>query len=143
MNNSPMCFGAEDNNFDSFFVPSSGKLELVKLVRLNGNVTCDNTHWSFWGCGGNLQDVNVVIKTLADSIILPSREFFTSGEQKESLRIPGYNSFSPKLVLSAVSNPPHVTGGQKLRLWYGQNSRNNTEAKNGGRSCCDVYVRLM
>ena len=136
MNNSAICFGAEDNKFDSFFVPSSGKLASVKLVHQDSCATCDNTHRSFWGCGGNLQDVNVVIRTSANNTIFPSREFFTCEEQKES-------SPFPELVLSICSNPPPVTVGQKLFLWYGQNSQNSTQANNGGGSCCYVYVRLM
>ena len=137
-NSSPICFGAKDNNFD-FFVPYSGKLASVKLVHLNGTVTCDNTHWFFWGCGGNLQDVNVEIKTLPGTTILSLREFSTGGEQRVSSRNTGYNSSSPELVLSACSNPQSVTAGQKLRLTYGQKLPRITR----GRSCGDVYVRLM
>ena len=138
MNNS-ICFGAKDDNIDSFFVPYSGKLTSVKLVHLNGTVTCDNTHSSFWGCGGNLQDVNFEIKTSPDTTILRLRELSTGEEKRKSARITGYNSSSPELVLSACSNPPSVIAGQKLLLRYGQNPRQIT----GGRSCCDVYVRLM
>ena len=136
-NSSPICLGAKDNKFD-FFVPYSGKLASVKLVHLNGTVTCDNTHWSFWGCGGNLQDVNVEIKTSRGKPILSLREFSTGGEQGVSSQNTGYNSSSPELVLSAWSNPQPVIAGQKLLLTYGQKRKIT-----GGRSCGDVYVLLM
>ena len=137
-NSSPICFGVKDNNVD-FLVPYGGKLASVKLVHLNGAVTCDNTHWSFWGCGGKLGDVNVEIKNVSGTTILSLREFSTGGELGVSSQNAGYNSSSPELVLSACSNPQSVTAGQKLRLTYGQKLQRITR----GRSCCDVYVRLM
>ncbi|CAH3192147.1 unnamed protein product [Porites evermanni] len=145
MNTSPICFGARDNSFGSFVVPSSGKLASVRLVHLYGYVTCDKrnrAYWSFWGCGHYPEDVNVVITTSADNILFPSNEFFTGLGLKRS-SIPGYNSLSPELVLWAVSNPPNVAGGQELRLWYGPDLANSLEGNNGGTSCCHVYVRLI
>ena len=41
MKTSPVYFGARDNTFGSFVVPSSGKLVSVKLVHVYGYVTCD------------------------------------------------------------------------------------------------------
>lgn len=58
--------------------------------------------------------------------------------------IPGYDSLSPELVLLALSNPPFVTRGQELRVWYGEDL--NKKAKvddNEGKSCCDIYARFM
>ena len=139
MNNSSLiCFGAKDGNF-GFFVPYSGKLASVKLVHLNGSVTCNNTHWSFWGCGGKLEDVNVEIENLSGTTTFSLKEFSTGGELGVSSQNTGYNSSSPELVLSACSNPQSVTAGQKLRLTYGQKLQRITR----GRSCGDVYVRLM
>ena len=69
-----------DNTFGSFVVPSSGKLVSVKLVHVYGYVTCDKrnrAYWSFWGCCHYPKDVNVVITTSFDKILLPSNEFFT------------------------------------------------------------------
>ena len=145
MKTPPVRFGARDNTFGSFVVPSSGKLVSVKLVHVYGYVTCDKrnrAYWSFWGCGHYPKDVNVIITTSFDKILLPSNEFFTGLVLKRS-SIPGYNSLSPELVLSAVSNPLNVAGGQELRLWYGQDLANSLEGNNGGTSCCDVYVRLI
>ena len=143
-----MCFGARDNRFGKFLVPSSGKLASVKLVHVYGYVTCDTGkayHWSYWGCGQHSSvknHVDAVITTSGGSILLPSSQFITHATDKWSL-IPGYNSLSPKLVLSAFSNPPSVTQGQELRLWYGEDLVNKYESDNGGTSCCDVYARLI
>ena len=147
MNESPVCFGAGKNQFGSFSVPSNGTLASVKLVHLDGYVRCNRGNWtrSFWGCGQNPElDVNVEIK-YANTAILPSREFLVRERGgKESLRIPGYNSLSPELVLSAnVSHPPNVTQGQWLRLSHREDSSSPLEDyDNGEKSCGDVYARF-
>ena len=145
MNASPVCLGARGDRLGTFDVPSNGKLVSVKLVHLHCSVTCDSSYnntWSFWGCGQhNSKLVSVVITTSNDSPLLPSREYHTSRAGDWSF-IPGYTSFSPELVLSAFSNPPLVTRGQELRLWYGEDFSNIQEGNNEGKACCDVYACL-
>ena len=140
MNESPICFGA--GKFGSFNVSSSGTLASVKLVHVDGYVRCNggSRKWSFWGCTQDPKnDVNVEIKD-ANIPILPSSEFLvTESDGKESFEIPGYNSLSTELVLSAsVSNPPEVTKGQWLRLSLREDLLSSHEEK----SCCDVYARF-
>ena len=146
MNTSPVCFGAKNNKFGKFRAPYGGKLAAVKLVYLHGYVTCavnsPTPQWSFWGCGNKpsvINHVNVVITTSSNSIILPPRQFFTLGRGKWS-EIPGYNSFSPEIILSFISGSHSVHAGEHLRLWYGEDHLNWTEGDNDGRVCCDVYA---
>ena len=142
MNESPICFGATDNIASSFKVPFSGTLASVKLVHLDGYVRCNegNSHrWSFWGCE------TVKIRNSSGSAILPSREFWIDREKEEpkSWRIPGYNSLSSELVLSAdISSPLNVTQGQWLRLSYTEGSSPRSKDHKGEKSCCDVYARF-
>ena len=145
MNESPICFGAGKSG--SFNVSSSGTLASVKLVHVDGYVRCNggNRKRSFWGC---IQDptneVNVEIKD-ADTVILPSKAFLVpKSEGRESLEIPGYNSLSTELVLSAnVSSHPKVTQGKWLRLSLrGDSSSPSEDQDNGEKSCCDVYARF-
>ena len=147
MNESPICFGAGKNQFGSFKVPSNGTLASVKLVHVDGSVKCNQGDGkrSFWGCIKDpTNEVNVEIKA-ADTVILPSKEFLVkkSGENR-SLEIPGYDSLSKELVLSAdFSNPPKVTKGQWLRLSLrGDSSSSSEDQDNGEKSCCDVYARF-
>ena len=147
MNTAPVCFGAKDDQFGKFSVPSGGRLLAIKLVHLYGYVTCDKTkvyHWSYWGCGAhsNLSHhVDVAITTSTNDVLLPPGQFITDGNQWS--KIPGYNSLSPELVLSVFSSPLIVTSGQVLRLWYGVDLVDYNEGDNGGTCCCDVYARLM
>ena len=144
MNNAPICVGAGDSQFGSFSVPFNGQLASVKLIHLDGYVRCNQSNWSFWGCRKNPgPGVNVQIRNVDDKPLLPSLCGFSGGgEHIQSLQwIPGYWPFSPELVLSACSNPPNVTKGQWLHLWYGK-AVTNLRGGNGGKSCCDVYARL-
>ena len=107
---------------------------------------CNQGNWSFWGCGQNPGlGVNVEITNSGGTTLLPSPcSFSTIEESKQSSRIPGYSPFSQELVLSACSNPPNVTEGQLLSLWYSKPRvpSISSEGDNGGKSCCDVYARF-
>ena len=150
-NTSPVCFGARNNQFGRFNAPISGKLAAVKLVHLYGYVRCSTDQdglWSFWGCGKRLSvknHVDVVITRSTNQIILPPSQFFRNGPGKWS-EIPGYNSNSPRLVMSSMipllgSQPTlYVRAGEPLRLWYGEDLVGYTENDNGGKVCCDVHV---
>ena len=141
-----MCFGAKNNQYGKFNVPSNGNLAAVKLVHLYGFVTCLNwgeLSWSHWGCGicWKENQINVVITTTANAngILLPPSQFKTSASGTW-YKIRGYSDMSPELVLSFFAHPHSVTAGQELRLWYGEDLMNFTEDDNDGRVCCDVYA---
>lgn len=149
MNTSPVCFGAKNNQFGKFSAPYCGKLAAVKLVYLHGYVTCavnaSTPQWSFWGCGHRssvINHINVVISTSSNRVILPPEQFFTLGMGMWS-EIPGYNSFSPEIILSFISGSHPVHAGKHLRLWYGEDYLNWTEEDNDGRVCCDVYAHYV
>jgi len=105
INISPVCFGAKDQQFGSFFVlpVSDEKLAAVKLENVYGYVTCDTrqkSYWSYWGCGSyNSQRINVVITTVTNDVLLPRDQFIVDQGAKWS-EVPGYTSVSPELVLS-------------------------------------------
>ena len=143
----PLCFGTRDNQFGKFSSPYSGKLASVKLVHLHGYVTCYKgiPHYlSYWGCGQyNSPHISLVITDSNNSILFPSREFMLDKSGTYS-SIPGYDSLSPELVLLALSNPPFVTRGQELRVWYGEDlNKEAYEDDNEGKACCDIYARFM
>ena len=143
----PLCFGTRDDQFGKFSSPYSGKLASVKLVHLYGNVTCNKRKpqcWAYWGCGQcNSPHISIVITDSNNSILFPSREFMLDKSGTYSF-IPGYDSLSPELVLLALSNPPFVTRGQELRVWYGEDfNKKAYVADNEGESCCDIYARFM
>lgn len=142
----PVCFGARDDQYGSFRVPYGGKLAAVKLVHLSGAVTCDTrlgvSKWSFWGCGSHpalKNHVDVTITTASNHLISPPSQFFNTYASAKWSEIPGFNSFSSEIVLPFLS-AYSVNSGQQLRLWYGEDLVNQSEADNGGKVCCDVYA---
>ncbi|XP_078367051.1 uncharacterized protein LOC144651056 [Oculina patagonica] len=146
LNTAPVCFGAKDNQFGTFKVPSGGNIRKMKLVHLYGYVSClagGVNYWSPWGCGlfGTVINyVGVSITTVANTVLLPPKEL--SLDSGWSF-VAGYNSQSPELVLTRFSDDPiAVTAGQELRLWYSEDlfDANNFDHNNGGRACCDVYA---
>ena len=142
-NGSPVCFGARYTQYGTVNAPRSGKVAAVKLVHLYGYVTCNKNNadnWSFWGCGHGLKDlVDVVITWSNNHMILPANQFIGNRGGKWS-KIPGYNSFSPEIILSVFSYPFFLSAQTELRVWYGEDLVNFYEGDNDGRVCTDVYV---
>ena len=147
LNSYPVCFGTRNNLFGKFHVPNTRRplrLASIKLVHLYGYVSCETgtpSNWSYWGCAGLRGQVNVVITTSANHIILPAKQFFV--HHAKWSRIPGYDSLSQELVMSVAHHPFQVKSRQQLRLWYGEDLVNWAEGDNGGYSCCDVYARFV
>ena len=140
-----MCFGARDSKYGSFDVPYGGKIAALKLIYLSGYETCSGqiSHWSFWGCGNHTsvkKHVSLAITTSSNALLMPPNPFFTyAGGTGKWSELPGYNSFSPEIILPRFS-PYSVSSGQELRLWYGEDLVGYTESDNAGRVCCNVYV---
>ena len=97
VNKWPVCFEAKGNRFGRFYVPR-GRLAAIKLVHLNGYVSC-HVHglffWSYWGCGDNPSMglntlVNAVITDSDNHILLPPNQFQKISNLKW-YRVPGYN----------------------------------------------------
>lgn len=140
---SPVCFSARNTRYGTFYTPRHGRVAAVQLIHLYGYVSChihNADNWSFWGCGHGLKDlVNVVITRSSNHMILPPNQFIGNRAGKWS-KVPGYNSFSPEIVLSVFSHPIYMSKHTQLRLWYGEDLVNYTEGDNGGRVCTDVYL---
>ncbi|XP_031565171.1 uncharacterized protein LOC116300432 [Actinia tenebrosa] len=135
----PLCFGAKDNSFGTFFAPSPGRLASIKLVHLNGTVTCDKsaqpTRSTFWGCfspSTNISKITIIITDKNNSKLLPTY----------SNNLKGFHGNATAIVFSTenlgVFN--EVTAGQEFRIWYYEDFTNNGESDNDGLSCANVYV---
>ncbi|CAH3025505.1 unnamed protein product [Porites evermanni] len=92
------------------FYVRRGRLIAIKLVHRYGSVTC------------NINDVNSPLSNWGCGMI------------------PGYNSFSPRLVLRFFPSPFPVLRGRELRLWYGEDLMDLGEEDNRGSSCVDVFA---
>ena len=149
LNSDPVCFGTKDDAYGEFQTLKGGKLRKVKLVHLYGYVSCAKDspiYWSHWGCGlyksgGSTDFIIVALTDESNKILFPPSQL---GKGKHGwVLVPGYNSYSPELVMSIYDAPVSVTVGQKLRLWYLEDLKKSHEFDNHGKACADIYGEFM
>ena len=142
LNKSPVCFGAKGNSFGKFSYDQNIFVSSFMLVHRSGRVSCSKTHqhyYSNWGCLANSPDIRVVLTNNENKKLFPS----TSLHQYGGYTLPGYTSSSSIIVFCAGKEPQCVFANRELRLWYGEDFLDSTEADNGGTTCADVYGLLV
>ena len=135
LNSAPVCFGAKNNTFGRFKVEFSGSINAVKLVHLDGKVSCGKA-WAKWGCNPGRKKLRVFITDASNTIIIPKPE-------GGSYEIPGYNSSSSEIIITDIPNPLYLSSGQDLRLWFGYDLFDHDEDDNNGTVCTNVFVRYL
>ena len=135
LNSAPVCFGAKNNTFGRFEVEFSGSINAVKLVHLNGKVSCGGA-WAKWGCFPGKDRLRAFITDASNNIILPRAE-------DTWYKIPGYNSSSSEIIITDFPNPLYLSSGQDLRLWFGRDLFDQLEDNNNGAVCTNVFVRYL
>ena len=130
-----MCFGAKNNTFGQFQFEFSGSINAVKLVHLDGKVTCGEA-WAKWSCNPGREKLRVFITDASNTIILPRAE-------RGAYTIPGYNSSSSEIIITDFPNPLYLSSGQDLRLWFGRDLFDQFEDSNNGTVCTNVFVRYL
>ncbi|XP_044181596.1 uncharacterized protein LOC122962518 [Acropora millepora] len=135
LNSAPVCFGAKNNTFGRFQVEFSGSINAVKLVHLNGKVSCGNS-WAKWACNPGVEKLRTFITDASNTTILPRAK-------NRSYKIPGYNSSSSEIIITDFPNPLYLSSGQDLRLWFGDDLFDHHENNNNGTVCTNVFVRYL
>ena len=130
-----MCFGAKNNTFGRFQVEFSGSITAVKLVHLNGKVSCGKS-WAKWACNPGVEKLRTFITDASNTTILPRAK-------NRSYKIPGYNSSSSEIIITDFPNPLYLSSGQDLRLWFGDDLFDHHEDNNKGTVCTNVFVRYL
>ena len=135
LNSAPVCFGAKNNTFGRFKVEFSGSINAVKLVHLDGKVSCGRA-WAKWGCKPDAEKLRVFITDASNTTILPRAK-------DRSHNIPGYNSSSSEIIITDFPNPLYLSSGQELRLWFGRDLFDHKEDRSNGTVCTNVFVRYL
>ena len=142
MNTVPVCFGAKDDQFGSFEVKIGGSVNSVKLVHVSGEVGCSaflgGLVGSKFGCSKLFPELYTFITTTNNDILLPEIDKILS-----MYTLQGYRPDSTEIVFKNILTPLRLSSGQQLRIWYGEDLRNENESDNGGLSCVDVYAKYM
>ena len=143
LNKSPVCFGANGNSFGKFTYDRNIFVSSFMFVHRTGTVTCNKSQYSYWGCAPDFNSIAVILTVLADKqekILAPAAAKVNSGGWYS---LEGYTSSSSILVFCVPKKPHCIFANSELRLWYGEDLRGHTESDNGGKTCADVYGRLV
>lgn len=142
------CFGSKSNQYGRVRATQNGYLKGIKLVHLNGHISCQVKqpgYESFWGCNSEVTGFKYFVNTWVttrknkDGIIFPVPG--TQHDEYGNYYIEEYNQLSPYIKMQADPyNPVSVKRGDELRIWYGEDLFDIHEASNGGRHCIEVYA---
>ena len=125
----------KNDQFGRFRVEVGGSVEAVKLVHVNGAVSCRSGDFSNWGCRVD-NTIHTSLTTSSNVILLPESEL-------RFYSIPGYTSNSKQIIFTGLTNPLLLSSGQELRLWYGEDFEDRWESGNKGMTCADVYAKYI
>jgi len=142
LNKSPVCFGAQGNQYGRFSYNRNVFVSQFMLVHRSGTVTCNKrskTHYSYWGCTPNNTGLGVVLTDDQNRILAPAA---STVNKYGWYNLAGYTSSSSALVFCAPKKPHCIFANSELRLWYGEDLKGSTESDNAGKACADVYGLL-
>ena len=122
------------NRLGVFFTPMAGKIYLIKLVHISGEVGCASHSKSKWGCA-NPTSIHTIITDKENNVVFPEDRV------ADSYSLPGFTSNSPELVLT-LATPLVVTAGQEYRVWFKEDLINKYENNNVGPSCMKVLLKF-
>ena len=79
-----------------------------------------------------------------DTFVTSSKNkvLFPNTNEIKEYKLAGYNPESQELVFDSIKEKTLVTAGTELRIWYGEDLRDESETDNEGRSCVSVYSRV-
>jgi len=140
LNKSPVCFGAQGNQYGRFSYNRNVFVSQFMLVHRSGTVTCNKSAYSYWGCTPNHSNIAVVLTDDQNRILAPAAS--TVNSKSGWYALAGYTSSSSALVFCAPKKPHCIFANSELRLWYGEDLKGYTESDNRGKACADVYGLL-
>ena len=139
INKSPVCFGAQGNQYGRFSYNRNVFVSQFMLVHRSGAVTCNKKLYSYWGCTPNHANMAVVLTDDQNRILAPAS---STVSKYGWYTLAGYTSSSSAVVFCAPKKPHCIFSNSELRLWYGEDLKGYTESDNSGKACADVYGLL-
>lgn len=146
MKPSTVCFGAKDDSYGSFTIPTSGNIITFKLKYLNGSVSCyknnQDVNKSNWGCKRPDLGMGTYITDSTRNRLLPKEEYL-NGHHCEYYSLPWAKTNSPELLFDNFSDPLRVETNQKFQVWFCEDFLDKSdcdESDNGDeKTCAEVY----
>ena len=136
--NTPVCFGAKDDSYGKFVIPSACTITHFRLVYVSGPGVTWYTPYSppkYWGSSDYLL---VYITDSSRNRICPSPS--TSIGEHQEYSLPGITNMDPQLTFPELFPHLSVQAGKEFRVWFGQDLFNSTESNNSGETCLNVWI---
>ncbi|XP_068721841.1 uncharacterized protein [Montipora capricornis] len=134
LNKDEVCFGARNDSYGNFTIPSDGSLFRLKLVYRSGYVTYNKNKEPFgshWGCkeGG--------LCTLVTNA--PNKVIFPQDYKNVSYSLINSHVNSSELLFNSLPSPQRVRAKEEFRIWYNEDLRDGHEDDNSGQTCVEVF----
>ena len=118
---------------------------MLKLVYVSGKIVLKlfgpDTRWGVPNYDDGHDYFGTILTNKSNSRILPIDANILE-QQILGYQIPGFNVFSPEIVLN-FTPLLDVKSGEEYRLWHGDDLKDWFEFDNGGRICVDVYMMYI
>ncbi|XP_068724923.1 uncharacterized protein [Montipora capricornis] len=134
LNKDEVCFGARDESYGNFTIPSDGSLFGLKLVYRSGYITYNKNKKPFgsqWGCKGS--GLCTLVTNAANKVIFPQ------DYENDSYFLINTHLNSSELLFYSLPSPLKVRAKDEFRIWYNEDLRNAWEDDNSGRTCVEVF----
>ena len=145
INNSPVCFGAKNDTFGSFQSTRAVTAYEIAIEKVSGGgVSCSGSQLSPFSCvnGGPANGLmGVYLVDLQNNPIVPRSPTYPANTNG-FYGVNGNNVQSQlvRLVAGNNRNGHHISLGQTLCVFYGEDLFNYAEFDNSGQTCVDVYA---
>ena len=134
----PVCYGAKDDSYGKFVIPSACHITRFKLVYVSGPGVTSNTNKyrpTYWGT----RDVLAVhITDGSNTTVCPSPSILV--DKWQYYRLPGVTNMDPQLTLPELSPHLSVPAGREFRVWFSQDLLDAGDHDNGGQTCLNVWI---
>ena len=146
INNSPVCFGAENNSSGSFQSNKAVIAYEIAIKNVSGGVSCSGPQLSPFSCvdgGPAIGLMGVYSIDGNNNRIVPRSPTHPASQAEYGYYGVNGNSVQSqivRLVAGSNMNGYHISLDQTLCVFYGEDLFNYQEFDNSGQTCVDVYA---
>ncbi|XP_068722396.1 uncharacterized protein [Montipora capricornis] len=134
LNKDEVCFGARDDSYGKFTIPSDGALFRLKLVYRSGYVTNNKNKEPFgshWGC--KQSRLCTLVTNATNEVIFP--QDYKTG----SYSLANTHVNSSELLFNSLPSPQRVRANEEFRIWFKADLLGRYENDNSGQTCVEVF----
>lgn len=142
-----VCFGGKNDRYGIVKMPHTGLLGSIGFVHLDGQVRCVDKakYGSNFGCKvHHLRDTFSVFVTKKDDKVLFPGKNNQRSHSHNFYQVVGKSGNDAKHFELQIDEPVMLDEGEELRIWYGEDLRDQAEGDNGDtETCVNVYGKYI